>query len=73
MSSYFDNFEEIFGEGAWKEFGDNTRGFVREHFLDPIANSLKDSDGNFDKIKVDALNKLVEFDGSKLTNEEYKD
>lgn len=69
----FDHFEQIYGEGSWEKFGQNSRSFVRENFLDPITESLKDKEGNFEQEKIDALNKLISFDGSKMTNKVYRD
>lgn len=66
-----DHLEEIYGKGAWTKFQDNTRGFIRENFLDPITKTLIE-DGKISDEKVNLLDQLINFDGSDLTNEEYR-
>lgn len=47
------------------------RAFVRQMFLDPISKSIQNN-GEIDKEKQELFSKLLKFDGSELSNEEYK-
>lgn len=54
------------------EFADDPRLFIRKMFLDPIYDSMLDSKGEIDETKENLFGQLLKFDGSKMTNEEYK-
>lgn len=51
---------------------DDPRLFIRKAFLDPISDTLLDSNGEIIESKEKLFNQLLEFDGSKMTNEVYK-
>ena len=62
---------DLLTEDEWELFGDNPRQFVKKRFLDPIYNALY-KDGELNKENQKTLQELIDFDGSDLTNEDYR-
>lgn len=59
-----------FSNDDWELFGKNPRQFVRERYMEPIINALKDESGNVQQDLVSQLSNLINLDTSNMTNEE---
>ena len=57
----------------WQLFGDHPREFIRKKFLDPIVVALEDEEtGEITEESQKLLSRLINFDGSNMTNETYR-